>query len=212
MESGKVNRLSAVGGYGGFDGFVPPQPEATPHPAGVLALAGEFGRDPGPPSETGTESEPDGRIPESETETEPDGRTPETETEPDGRPPDSESESGSESDSESESEIVPWPLTAEGIRGAVDDQKQEIKHCYEQWLKLEPDIAGRVVVTFTIAGDEDDRGRVTDVDLAESELEHTFMEGCVLNVFGELPFEAPEGGGEVEVNYPLMFASEDETG
>lgn len=101
----------------------------------------------------------------------------------------------------------PWALTADGIRGAVDSEKEAIKHCYDQWLKLEPDIAGAVVVTFTVAASEDGAGEVTELELADSELDHPFIEGCVLNVFQDLPFEPPEDGGEVEINYPLLFDS-----
>ena len=104
-------------------------------------------------------------------------------------------------------EAEPWPLTMDGIRGAVNSQIDPIKHCYEQWLKLEPDIAGRVVVTFTVGVGEEGDGEVTHLELADSDLEHPFMEGCVLNVFQGIPFEPPEDGGEVEINYPLMFDS-----
>jgi hypothetical protein len=104
----------------------------------------------------------------------------------------------------------PWPLTAEGIQGAVNAGIDDIKHCYEQWLKLEPDIAGSIVVTFTITEVDEGVGGVSDIELADSELEHPFIEGCVLNVFAEMPFEAPADGGEVEVNYPLMFDTGEE--
>ncbi len=101
--------------------------------------------------------------------------------------------------------VAPWPLTADGIRGAVAYRKDEFKECYEAWLKLDPEVAGTVVVTFTVAAAEDDIGRVTTLELADSELDHPFIEGCVLNVFQELAFDPPADGGEVEVNYPLMF-------
>jgi|ETNmetMinimDraft_26_1059896.scaffolds.fasta_scaffold07173_3 hypothetical protein len=102
----------------------------------------------------------------------------------------------------------PWPLTAEGIQGAVEAGIDDIKHCYEQWLKLEPEIAGSIMVTFTVTPVDDAVGEVSALELTDSELEHPFIEGCVLNVFADIPFDAPADGGQVEVNYPLMFDTE----
>ena len=103
----------------------------------------------------------------------------------------------------------PWPLTADGIQGAVQSSLDDIKECYDQWLRLEPDVAGSVVVTFTITPVDAERGEITAIEVADSDLDHPFIEGCVLNVFSDMPFEAPEDGGEVQVNYPLMFDSAD---
>lgn len=128
-----------------------------------------------------------------------------------GMPPPGEAGVGDgEGEGGEEPDLEPWPLTADGIRGAVKSRIDPIKHCYEQWLKLEPDIAGSVVVTFTVAAGEDGAGEVIDLDLADSELEHPFIEGCVLNVFQDLPFEPPEDGEQVEIKYPLMFDSDGE--
>jgi hypothetical protein len=102
----------------------------------------------------------------------------------------------------------PWPLTSEGIQGAVEASIDDIKHCYEQWLKLEPEIAGSIMVTFTVTPVDDALGEVSALELTDSELDHPFIEGCVLNVFADIPFEAPADGGQVEVNYPLLFDTE----
>ncbi len=123
-------------------------------------------------------------------------------------PPEALSDGGEPRIDVEELQTEPWPLTAEGIQAAVNSQIEHIKHCYDQWLELEPDIAGSVVVTFTVAEGEGGGGEVTGLELADSELDHPFIEGCVLNVFQEMPFEPPADGGQVEIDYPLMFDSQ----
>jgi len=98
----------------------------------------------------------------------------------------------------------------EGIQGAVNESLPQIKDCYQSWLQVRPDLSGRVMVQFVIAGDAEDPdfSEIRDVTLKDSELGHTLMEGCVASLFEELQFEAPDGGGEVAVNYPLKFTTE----
>ncbi len=106
----------------------------------------------------------------------------------------------------------PYPASPDGIRAAVRGSVPEIEECYDGWLALNPDLEGSMIITFGIAAGEDELGHVEQVALAESALEHEFMEGCVLNVLEGLAFEPP-GDGTMMVTYPLHFASdEDEPG
>lgn len=85
----------------------------------------------------------------------------------------------------------------------------EVRSCFEEWLKLEPALAGKIAVKFRIVTDENDpsSGVVDKVELAEEQrLGHVAMEGCVLNVFQELRFEAPKDG-KLDVTYPMQFTS-----
>ena len=99
---------------------------------------------------------------------------------------------------------------AEGIQGAVRESLPGLKECYASWLQTQPDLSGRLLVKFVIGPDPDDAeyGLVRDVVLVDSELGHTFMEGCVARSFEDLQFEAPAGGEEMDVSYPVVFASE----
>jgi len=100
----------------------------------------------------------------------------------------------------------PWPADYDGINGAIGEALGEIRECYDQWLALQPDLEGKVVVAFEIAA-EDDRGVVTQTEVVEATTtENTFFEGCLLNVMSELQFEAPET--TTSVNYPFVFSSE----
>ncbi len=102
---------------------------------------------------------------------------------------------------------TPWPIDADGINGAIRERLGEIKECYDEWLKLDPELQGKVVVGFVIAAEED-LGAIRETSVVESMAgDNTFFEGCVLNVMSDLQFEPPEDG-EVTVNYPFMFSTE----
>lgn len=99
-----------------------------------------------------------------------------------------------------------YTLQADGIRSAVQDSLPEIRDCYEEWLKVNPSIEGRLKVQFTVKTDEQNPadGKVTGVSLGDERLGHLPMEGCVLSVFEDLKFEAPRGG-ELKVTYPIAL-------
>ena len=101
---------------------------------------------------------------------------------------------------------VRYRLDRDGIRGAVRASIGEVKDCYEQWLKLQPALGGRLAVKFTIDTDDGVEGRVTAISVGDAGIGHTAMEGCVLNVFQDLRFEAPLSG-PLDVTYPLVFSS-----
>jgi len=102
----------------------------------------------------------------------------------------------------------PWPIDKEGIRGAVNEALPEIKECYEEWLKVSPNLGGKVVVTFTIKAVEgEESGKVTQVALADqSTIGHKPMEGCVLSVVEDLKFARP-ADGEIKITYPMLLAN-----
>jgi hypothetical protein len=105
-----------------------------------------------------------------------------------------------------------WSVDAQGIEAAVREAVPELKECYEEWLKLDPDIEGRVVFDLVIdvpldgeaAEDGTPLASITDLGIADSTLEHPFMEGCALNVFSDLWFSPPEDG-PVQVTYPIVL-------
>jgi hypothetical protein len=105
---------------------------------------------------------------------------------------------------------VPFPLSRDGIRGAIGAKIPEVKECYEEWLKQNPKLAGRMVVGFTISADDAGTGGVSKVAVIDGGLGHALMEGCVLNSFHDLRFEAPDG--ELTVHYPLAFSSDEDGG
>lgn len=98
-----------------------------------------------------------------------------------------------------------WPADREGIRAAVKEALPAIRECYQGWLAMQNELAGKLSVRFVIAASSDGRsGTVSEAALMDSSVGQPFMEGCVLNIFSGLHFAAPENG-RTEVRYPLVF-------
>src|ERR1019366_9393316 len=93
-------------------------------------------------------------------------------------------------------------LPPEVIQRIVRQNFGRFRLCYENGLRQQPQLAGRVVVRFTI----DRTGAVTTVADAGSTLHDAAVVGCVMRGFGNLSFPQPEGG-VVTVVYPMVFGS-----
>ncbi|MEO0606126.1 MAG: AgmX/PglI C-terminal domain-containing protein [Myxococcota bacterium] len=78
-----------------------------------------------------------------------------------------------------------------------------IRYCYQRELPVHPNLAGKVVVRFTIAKD----GSVAAADLKETTLGNARAEACVTGRFRRMTFPAPQGGGIVIVSYPFLFSA-----
>ena len=101
-----------------------------------------------------------------------------------------------------------WPVDSEGIRGAMAEAMPGVQDCYEGWLAVNPDIAGRVELSFTIDAVDTGGavGGVTELTIPHSELGHAAMESCVANVAAGLQFDVPDE--PVDVTYPFVFETE----
>ncbi len=95
-------------------------------------------------------------------------------------------------------------LDREVIRRTIQRQLNALRHCYERELQSDPKLAGRVVVRFVI----DASGAVTAAVIAESTLNNAKVEKCLLKIFSRMVFPKIDGGGQVQVNYPLTFQAE----
>lgn len=94
-------------------------------------------------------------------------------------------------------------LAKEVIRRYIHMNMNKIKFCYEQKLRVRPDLTGRVAIRFIIGPD----GTVTNsiVEQSETNLGDPEVENCVAQVVSRIIFPAPEGGGIVIVTYPFVF-------
>ena len=110
---------------------------------------------------------------------------------------------------EEQNETMVWGLDRDSIQGSIRERHQEFHRCYDAWLEVEPELAGRMKLGFTIgrATDKDSHFTVVDLDLVDSDLDHAVFEGCVLGALQDLVYEA--GDGQIEINYPLVFRAED---
>lgn len=97
--------------------------------------------------------------------------------------------------------FVEGGLTAEEVGLVVRRHWNEIKHCYERELQLDPNLAGKVAVQFEIGP----VGLVTRASIAESSMNSAAVEGCMLEKVRRWKFPAPRGGGVVQVKYPFIL-------
>jgi len=117
---------------------------------------------------------------------------------------------GEEVSQEELDELMVWGLDRDSIQGSIQERIPEFHRCYEAWLKVQPDLAGKMKVTFSIghASEKDTNFTVTALDILDSELDHAVFEGCVLGALQDLVYEA--GDGQININYPLVFRQEEE--
>jgi hypothetical protein len=101
-------------------------------------------------------------------------------------------------------------LNREYIRSVVGDAVPLVRECYEMSLETSPDLAGRLVMHFTIAGEADVGGIVEEatVEPDEALAGHADFAECMRETILSLEFPAPEGGGVVNVSYPFIFNTE----
>lgn len=102
-----------------------------------------------------------------------------------------------------------FAIDRQGIQAAMRSGVEDIRGCYAEWLRMQPVLAGRIRVRFTIDSEDGEEGRVTEVSLAEDAgVGNVAMEGCVLSVVSDLRFDAPPEG-PMNVTYPFTFVSSD---
>lgn len=113
----------------------------------------------------------------------------------------------------SRSPATPPPvLDEEYIRGQMQALIPLIKECYENALRDQPKLGGRLVVNFTIVAEPDIGGLVADstIDGKTSTIDDAAMRECVQETMYGAQFPAPQDGGELHVTYPFIFTPVDE--
>jgi hypothetical protein len=91
-------------------------------------------------------------------------------------------------------------LPPEVIQRVVRQNYGRFRACYENGLRTNPNLTGRVTARFIIGRD----GAVTNAANGGSDLPDSGVVGCVLNQFFGISFPSPENG-IVTVSYPIMF-------
>ena len=92
-------------------------------------------------------------------------------------------------------------LSKEVIRKIVRANMNDVRHCYNEGLKRDPDLAGRVAIQFTIGP----TGKVPVAVIAESTLPDRTVANCVAKAVKRWEFPKPSGGGNVVVTYPFVL-------
>ncbi len=92
-------------------------------------------------------------------------------------------------------------LPPEVIQRIVRQNFGRFRLCYENGLRTNPQLAGRVAVKFVI----DEKGSVKSASDGGSDLPDTSVVSCVVRGFTNLSFPQPESGF-VTVVYPVIFS------
>ncbi len=92
-------------------------------------------------------------------------------------------------------------LPASTIQRVVRQSYGRFRMCYEQALRNNPNLTGRVTVRFVIGND----GAVSNASNGGSDLPDSGAVGCVVRSFYGLSFPSPESG-IVTVVYPIQFS------
>ncbi len=95
-------------------------------------------------------------------------------------------------------------LPADVIQSVVRKRFSTFRTCYEEGLRKDPTLKGRVAVRFVIDLD----GRVSSASDARSDLPDATVLRCITDTVRELVFPKPEGG-IVTVVYPIEFSPGD---
>jgi hypothetical protein len=82
--------------------------------------------------------------------------------------------------------------------------------CYNDALKRNPKLAGKLVVYFRIIGDRKVGGVVDEAKLVDgTSIDDGEMQTCVRESMMSVSFDAPPHDGEVTVVYPIEFAPDE---
>lgn len=97
-------------------------------------------------------------------------------------------------------------LDKDVIRRVMRAHIGEVKQCYEAQLAKDKDLAGKVMVRFTIGTD----GKVTESGIESTSLKSPAAEKCIADAVLGWEFPKPQGG-KVVVSYPFVLASSEPT-
>ncbi|MFI5288265.1 MAG: AgmX/PglI C-terminal domain-containing protein [Polyangia bacterium] len=92
-------------------------------------------------------------------------------------------------------------LDKEIIRRVIRRHLNEVRFCYEKELLRNPNLYGRVMIEFTIAG----TGSVVASVVQNSTMGNSQVEQCIAGAVRRWEFPKPQGGGIVMVSYPFVL-------
>jgi len=104
------------------------------------------------------------------------------------------------------------PLDKDYIRQQVRVLLPQLSECYNNALRRDPTLKGKMAVDFSIVGDPSVGGLVGDskIKADESTIADAEMRECVQETMYGAQFVPPKEGGEVHVTYPFVFEPADD--
>jgi hypothetical protein len=97
--------------------------------------------------------------------------------------------------------VLSGHLPAEVVQRIVRQNYGRFRLCYENGLRSNPNLTGRVTARFVISRE----GSVSNVQNGGSDIPDSGVVSCVVQAFYGLSFPSPENG-IVSVSYPIMFS------
>jgi TonB family protein len=92
-------------------------------------------------------------------------------------------------------------LEANAIRRVFRRHEAQIKYCYEQQLQKDRKLRGRLVLNATIDGN----GRVSSVEISESELANDALHACITTAVRTWDFPVVGNHAIYTIVYPYVF-------
>lgn len=87
------------------------------------------------------------------------------------------------------------------VKDVVMSYMPAIRNCYNQELKKDPALAGKVVIRFTVGP----KGTITQAMVASSTLKNKEVESCMLKEVKSWIFPEPRRGESVDISFPFVF-------
>ncbi len=101
-----------------------------------------------------------------------------------------------------ENPFLPSGLSQSQIKTVIERNLTRIRFCYDSQLRRNPNLSGKVVVSFTINGN----GRVSTVKLKTRKFRGSYLDSCVSEAIRGWSF--PKFSGDpISVDYPFIFSS-----
>ena len=97
-------------------------------------------------------------------------------------------------------ESVDGSLDPKKISAAIRRRLSGIKNCYEQALKRNPKLSGKIVIAFVI----DENGKVSEASVDSDSLGDGGVARCIMSLIRRVRFPKPEEG-TVEASFPFVF-------
>ncbi|HCP45261.1 MAG TPA: hypothetical protein DIU15_04435, partial [Deltaproteobacteria bacterium] len=101
-------------------------------------------------------------------------------------------------------DISTSPEDIKSIKRTMKRYNGRVKACYERQLKGNPDLAGKVMVSFEILTD----GTVTAAGIEENTTGNKELESCILKVVRRIKFNPPPPDDVEVAGYPYIFAAQ----
>jgi len=101
-------------------------------------------------------------------------------------------------------EIATSPEDIKSIKKTMKRYNGRVKSCYERQLKSDPDLSGKVTVTFEI----ETSGKVSGADVLDNSTGNAALEACILKVVRTIKFNPPPPDVVTVDGYPYIFSAQ----